>query len=292
MLLILDLITTLSMADWTEEEVDIILSDYFEMLIEELNGRPFNKTAHRRKILPLLEGRTEGSIEFKHQNISAALRKLDQPWIDGYKPAVNYQKTLLDPKVDDYLAKHPELLELFTKVAIKPVESPNLDFNSFVEDPPEPILDSNELEEGRTKYRRAVKLDYFEIERANRSLGDTGEELVMRYEKWRLQAAGKDSLSDRVEWVSREQGDGLGYDILSREMNGTDRYIEVKTTKQGRDTPIYFTRNEFEFSKEKLTQFFLYRVFDFRMTPKMFIVSGRYDRFCRISPLEYLGQWG
>ena len=54
---------------------------------------------------------------------------------------------------------------------------------------------------------------------------------------------GRDWTIQEVEWISKEQGDGAGFDILSRNANGTDRYIEVKTTKLGELTPIYMTRN-------------------------------------------------
>lgn len=279
------------MADWTEKEVDIILEDYFSMLSGELRGELVNKTEHRNVILPQLPGRTKGSIEYKHQNISAALLKLNQPWIDGYKPAFNYQKNLLDRKVTAYLIEHEYLLDLFKRIATEPVIEPQIDFENFEEPKPTKVEEPGAEEDSNARVRKAVKLDYFEIERANRSLGSTGEELVMKYEKWRLTKAGKEPLAERIEWVSRDQGDGLGFDILSRNTNGTDRYIEVKTTKRGKNTPIYFSRNEYEFASEKHAQFFLYRVFDFRQAPKMFIVNGKFETFCSIRPESFSGRF-
>ena len=49
-----------------------------------------------RALLPLLNDRSEGSVEFKHQNISAVLKGLGEDWIPGYKPAFNFQMTLVD----------------------------------------------------------------------------------------------------------------------------------------------------------------------------------------------------
>ena len=40
--------------------------------------------------------RTDGSIEFKRENISAVLGELGFPWIKGYKPAANYQDALFE----------------------------------------------------------------------------------------------------------------------------------------------------------------------------------------------------
>ena len=61
---------------WSKIEVALIVADYFDMLIKELNQIPYKKSEHRKQISPLLRDRSEGSIEFKHQNISAILINL------------------------------------------------------------------------------------------------------------------------------------------------------------------------------------------------------------------------
>ena len=86
----------MSNGPWTDEENDLIVADYFAMLAEDMAGRSYNKAQHRRSLMPLLRSRTEGSIEFKHQNISAVLKGLGEDWIPGYKPAFNFQMTLVD----------------------------------------------------------------------------------------------------------------------------------------------------------------------------------------------------
>ena len=46
--------------------------------------------AHRRALLPRLSRvRTASAVEFKHQNISAAILGLGPPYIRGYKPMHN-----------------------------------------------------------------------------------------------------------------------------------------------------------------------------------------------------------
>ncbi|WP_241557473.1 hypothetical protein [Croceibacterium ferulae] len=77
-------------SDWTSAEIDGIVVDYFAMLAEELAGRSFSKAQHRRALQGRID-RSEDSIEFKHQNISAVMLGLGQPWINGYKPAANFQ---------------------------------------------------------------------------------------------------------------------------------------------------------------------------------------------------------
>jgi len=278
--------------DWSDIETEVIVADYFDMLKDEISGAPYNKTEHRRRISPLLNNRTEGSIEFKHQNISAVLSKFGVPWIAGYKPRWSYQK-LLEEKILSYLTINPQLESLFEAFSTASVTATNLmaDFTTMLETPPEFNTDSviNEPESSYSKI--PLKVNYLEIEQANRRLGLSGEEVVVEYEKWRLIEAGKDSLSEKIEWVAQTQGDGLGFDILSKNINGTDRYIEVKTTKLGKDAPIFFSRNEYDFSIQNSASYFLYRVFNFAKTPKLFIVNGRFDDFCNYQPVKYKGQF-
>src|SRR5690606_15324599 len=48
-------------ADWSDEELDAIVADYFAMLGDELAGRPYVK-AHRRVALMARIERTKGSV--------------------------------------------------------------------------------------------------------------------------------------------------------------------------------------------------------------------------------------
>ncbi len=92
---------------WADAENDLIVANYFAMLADDVAGRPYNKAAHRRQLLPRLNNRSEGSVEFKHQNISAVLKGLGEVWITGYKPAFNFQTSLFDA-VAGWLAMNPE----------------------------------------------------------------------------------------------------------------------------------------------------------------------------------------
>jgi hypothetical protein len=47
------------------------------MLTLELAGQRYNKSAHRRELLQKLNGRSNGAVELKHQNISAVLLDLN-----------------------------------------------------------------------------------------------------------------------------------------------------------------------------------------------------------------------
>lgn len=93
-------------AEWTEAENRQIVADYFVMLREDAGHRPYNKTARNRALQTRI-GRNHGSIEYKHRNISAVLKALGEDWIVGYKPAFNFQTSLVDA-VAEWLEQNPE----------------------------------------------------------------------------------------------------------------------------------------------------------------------------------------
>ena len=84
-------------------------------------------------------------------------------------------------------------------------------------------------------------------------------------------------------------GDGLGFDILSKNRDASDKFIEVKTTKLSRQSPFFFTRNEMNFSIEQEKRFHLYRVIEFDSTPKLFTLNGSLKSMCRYEAELYKG---
>jgi hypothetical protein len=272
--------------DWTNKEVELIVQDYFKMFQLELEQQKYNKSEHRQTLIPLLNNRSKGSVEFKHQNISAVLANMGQPFIKGYKPRSNYQQ-ILEEKVARYLREHritfEEKFERFADTVISTAYD-QINFETIIDDEPEP----SQVQEREPAYR-PIKINYLEKEQNNRSLGEKGEKLVIAYEKWRLIKAGRENLADRIEWISKDISDGTGYDILSKNTNGTDRYVEVKTTKLSKETPIYLTKTEIGFAKNKAKEFFLYRVFNFGLKPQLFIKAGEYDSYCKIQPITFKG---
>lgn len=275
------------MNSWSELEVETIISNYFEMLSSELLNRAYSKSEYRRKLLPLLNNRTEGSIEFKHQNISAILINLGQPYIKGYLPRYNYQK-ILEDKVIDYLIRNQSIESQFKSFADKDISpsASKVNFDKVLVEAPK----SNIALEPYSFYGKSpIKTNYLEREQKNSKLGFLGEEFVLEFEKWNLIKCGKEDLAKYVRWVSQEEGDGLGFDILSRNPNGTDKYIEVKTTKLGKETPFYFTRNELTFSINNSQNFHLYRLFDFEANAKLFLKNGSFETICRSVPITYKG---
>ena len=275
---------------WTREEVEAVVADYLHMLTLELSGQQYVKSRHRQRLKGLLQGRSDGSIERKHQNISAIMLELRYPSVPGYKPLSNYQRLLFEV-VAERMAMDRDLdasaEAAATQPAIKPLEP---DFETLLADAPE----ATGVREQATEYagrRQAVKRDYLALEASNRSLGKAGEELVVSYEHHRLHRAGKRRLSERVEHVAVTQGDGLGYDVLSFDLDGRERLIEVKTTAFAKETPFFLSRNELALSRQEADAFHLYRVFAFRRRPQLFDLPGRLEDRCQLDPVSYLARF-
>jgi hypothetical protein len=275
----------------TREEVEATVTDYLHMLTQELAGQSYNKTAHRRALQRKLNDRPESAIERKHQNISAILLELGCPWISGYKPLSNYQGLLFEV-VEEKVAKNPLFDQAALSAADQPATPPLLsDFKAILV--PAPIL-RHKAQQEPIPYRppeRGFKRDYLAREAHNASLGCAGEEYVVAYERARLHALAKDNLGDRIELIAETKGDGLGFDVLSFETNGQERFIEVKTTAFAKETPFFVTRNEVEFSKFFSKQFQLYRLFEFRKAPRMFSLPGAINENCILDPVSFAGRF-
>jgi hypothetical protein len=253
--------------DWSDNEQDLIVADYFDMLALEFAGEQVNK-AERNRALQALTGRGRGSIEYKHMNLSAALVRLGLPIINGYKPYPNMQDSLLDA-IDRYLTGHPGVLE----VGVGATDRVPLGFEErsvlLFEEPP-PALGGDNFAEDRQRMQALIrKFDPVERDERNRTLGRAGEALVVEFEQRRLHDAGRRDLADQVRWVADLEGDGHGYDIASFAPNGQPRLIEVKTTGGGQRTPFFLSRNEERVSRER-EEFRLYRLYDFTKNPKLF----------------------
>lgn len=272
--------------DWSIEEVTLIVSEYFNMLVKELSGMEYVKAAHRRKVSELLNNRSEGSIEFKHQNISAVLIEMRMPYIPGYKPRGNYQQ-LLKEAVEKQIIAHPELDDLIKRYLSTEDQLPVIeDINNIeVEIPEFQFM----VKEPSFKFGVSTNTNYYEKELRNKRLGLLGEEFIINYEKLRLSRFGLDSLAKKIEHVSKTQGDSAGFDILSFDVKGKEKFIEVKTTKLGKEAPFYFTRNELEFSKSENERYLLYRVFNFKRKPGFYQLKGSLDETCQSVSTEFMG---
>ena len=273
----------MSSAPWSDGENDLIVADYFAMLAADLAGRPYNKTKHRRSLQPKLMSRTESSIEFKHQNNSAALMGLGEDWIKGYKPAINFQMSLAEA-VNRWLERNPDWVER------TPVTRTNESLYEAapIWTGPAPTLSNrpppDELEH---MLRIAAKFDVAERDERNRALGRAGEERVLAHEQATLRSAGRDDLARKVRWTSEEDGDGAGYDIASFSPDGKQRLIEVKTTNGWERTPFFLSRNELAVAEERRSEWCLFRLYSFSRNERAFELQSPLDRHVSLTPTTF-----
>ncbi len=250
---------------WTDEENDAIVADYFAMLADDLSGHRANKAEHNRQLQMRID-RSRGSIEFKHRNISAVLKAFAQTWLDGYRPAYNFQDSLIDA-VWRWLERQPDLLapnrDALATTGIR-------DSGSLYISPPPTHSNAPPPADLERMLGVARKFDVAGRDQRNRDLGQAGEALVFEYERTTLEAERRSDLAERVKWVSRDEGDGAGYDIASFRSGGHPRLIEVKTTNGWERTPFHITRNERAVSEAQASEWCLLRLWNFAREPKAF----------------------
>ena len=274
---------------WSDREIEAIVSDYFVMLEHEQKERAFIKAEHWRALMKIT-GRTKGSIERKHMNISAVMDALGLPYIDGYKPYRNYQKALFEA-VQAHLNARPDLHRLLIGEAEtlenRTMESISGESIVFDEAPPQREAAVQVIPEDIgsivSRFEHPAERDA-----RNRDLGKAGELLVYEYERRRLQTIGRTDLSDRVRWVARDDGDGYGYDILSFNGKGDEAnrelWMEVKTTNGSAVTPFYITRNELRVSEQRADVFRIFRLYDFRKQVRAYCLAPPLERHVSLSP--------
>lgn len=267
---------------WSDDEIGVTVDIYFRMLTLELAGETYTKTEFRREVERDVE-RSSAAIEYKFNNVSAVLDELGAVWIPGYKPLRNVQDRLrtvvrerfeADSDLRSFMLKAVADGDVALSSLGGEVDPPNADW------PP-----------GRNARVGALDIDFAAIESANKALGRAGEESVVAAERERLAAAGREDLASEVRHVSIVDGDGLGYDVQS--FHGfTDEpvFIEVKTTRYGKEVPFYISGNEVEASIELGPAYRLWRLYRYgKPDTGYYRLPGPLTEHAQLRPDTYRG---
>jgi Domain of unknown function (DUF3883) len=267
-------------SNWTDEQNDLIVADYFAMLAKELEGESYVKS-HHNDTLQKMAGRQRGSIERKHMNISAVMERLELPRIRGYAPLPNFQAGLIGA-----VERHLSSKEIPQHSGIaRPNEILSDTRTLWIGPPPQPLA---ELNKSTPELERLVrKFDPAARDARNRTLGKDGEHLAFENEIRILETGDRSDLARKVEWTSQERGDGAGYDIASFEIDGRPKLIEVKTTNGSALTPFYMSENERSFSEERPEAFTLLRLYNFNETPMAFELRPPLGSVLAMNPISY-----
>lgn len=130
--------------------------------------------------------------------------------------------------------------------------------------------------------------DFRKLQERKYEIGQLGEKYIVKYERQNLIKIGRNDLADKVRRIS-EEDIGAGYDILSFDINGKSKYIEVKTTT-GTGSTFELTANELHSAEKLGKQYWLYFVRDIGGTPKVTKISnpsGQIGKLIDIRPTAY-----
>ena len=210
-------------------------------------------------------------------------------WVVGFDDQEKYFviNFLKDTSIDLPTIKKELLeLELNKKAPLKPNYKNDKSILSCLTDPPKskPPQKTTVI---NWSNKKGTKKNYLEQHRKNERLGLEGEIFVVNYEKMRLQDEGKPELADKVEHISQTVGDGKGYDVLSFNNDGSERWIEVKTTNYGKSHPFLIEWTEVQCSIDNPNNFHLYRVFNFKNKPELYILSGSVEENFELKPKTF-----
>ncbi len=207
---------------------------------------------------------------------------------------VHFQWQLLD---------WPPEAEFLDRIGLKPIAS-----HEGLPQPPAPLTPASlSLEAvplppsrartgvGKETFQNRKSPDYAARDARNRELGLKGELLVITHEKERLINAGRADLAEKIIHVSQIEGDSAGYDIRSYESDGTNRFIEVKTTRGGATTSFFISPNELAFSAQNSDSYVLFRLYEFddkSESAKTYLLTGNVTTHLLLEPTAFRAKLG
>ena len=153
---------------------------------------------------------------------------------------------------------------------------------------------TNDMEAVASTFTAPVKANHktsFQMEKLSIrriKLGRQGEDWVYRHELERLQ----DTPYRNAVNPNFANDLNAGFDILSFDRDGTPKRLEVKTTTGHADKPFTLTENELQTLRDCVSKglsYEIYRVYDFRRSPKVLVISGEelLREFCLTPCVSY-----
>lgn len=137
------------------------------------------------------------------------------------------------------------------------------------------------------------KVDHIKQAKEHYQIGLKGEQLALEIERKRLLDLGLDP-DKYIKWCSVES-DSYGYDFESVDVVNQALYpiyVEVKATKDIKDSAFFVSKNELEVSKEKKSAYRVFRIFDITsIAPKYYIASGEIETNFYLDPVTYSARY-
>jgi len=206
------------------------------------------------------------NFEYNYRLIESGIKELDNyfkkvennlesgdPVFVNNTLSYNYLDQMTTQSFENYLKYYSINTE--TKVSRKRIRVPGIRKNGGNNGYITPLPDKKYQEVNQKKHDTSQHIK-------NIDLGLQGELFVLSKERERLINNGREDLAKKVKHVSIIEGDNSGYDILSYDLNGNIKKIEVKTTVGSISDDFCLTENEYKLMM-KSNQYFIYRVYDF-----------------------------
>ncbi|NCT55020.1 DUF3883 domain-containing protein, partial [Candidatus Falkowbacteria bacterium] len=131
---------------------------------------------------------------------------------------------------------------------------------------------------GEKKYRgspdnyQTFSKSFLDKQKKNDEIGKKGEKFVLDEERKRLKKLNINSHGKEPKNMSNTNA---GYDILSYNKDGSDRYIEVKSSTSKKLTSFFITEHELEIAKNYRENYYIYIVTDVSgKKPKIRIINN------------------
>ena len=203
---------------------------------------------------------------------------------------VGDDEEVIDVNLYENVTQDDTVYDIITEEAEIPEEEVDKEIKlNFIED--DLIPKENKHKEGKVFIRKNDINTWIKREKSRVKNGNLAEGLVYVAEKLKFQEMGRDDLSDKVKWISRDSGDGYGYDILSYDFdkNGKEYeiHIEVKSTTNLNDDFI-MSSNELKYARENKDTYRLYRVARVKSnSPVCKVIEVDLDELFEFEPSEY-----
>lgn len=146
----------------------------------------------------------------------------------------------------------PIVLGKYKSLSFPPIETVSFEFIDLETTPPTNKIGNKKKKEKTTDFNKRGK-------RLKR-IGDRGEQIVLRAEHAKLVEQGREDLAKKIDHIAKRD-DSAGYDIVSYDNNGLEKYIEVKSTvRPTGSVDIFISSNELSVA-EDLENYYIYIVF-------------------------------
>jgi hypothetical protein len=239
------------------------------------NGKPWQYTYFLKNIEPIkLPMKAFNAVAgYSPKFIIQGFIRISEKYMNNIEQHYGTMEKLLSA----FLTEHsPEALKPTEKLFINIDRSAPISFVEDVQLVPKRVSEPAE----RTGNYVPKKTDYVIKSQTNAIVGSKGEQIVVIEEIERLISKGRGDLAEKVKRVSVDD-DSLGYDVLSYDEDGTERYIEVKTSNaKSDDVRIFMSANEMNKSKT-LPNYYIYfvdgiKTGDYRVRPIRYPFSDQF----------------